>query len=62
MVTTTGSLGDSVKPLFGAKKMAKDKMKSGGGKKVKSGKQTGAAAGVDKTQSKGSRLDSLKGK
>lgn len=61
MTTTTGSLGDSVKPLFGLgkQKMAKSK-KSGGGGGGKPVKQpSGGGTGVAQTQSKGNRLETL---
>lgn len=58
MTTTTGALGNSVKPLHGVSKMAK---KAKGGKAPKAAKQPkGAGAGVAQTQSKALRLDSLK--
>lgn len=61
MVTVTGSLGASVKPLNGALKMAKMGKKSGGKKAPKAAKQpSGAGAGVAANQSKINRFDSFK--
>ena len=56
MVTTTGSLGASVKPLYGLWRSNVAKKKKG----MKASKQPTKGVGVAATQSKANRLESLK--